>query len=136
MWCTCNGGAVGWEGGRDKTLRVWDVDSAQCVQVLEGHTDWVRGVAELPDGRVVTGRPDGARERAQRTPRGGEAGGGNGRCMRAWLLLGRGAVAFGMRFQSVKMARCEDGVLGGVFPHTACTRIFWGVLLRVPHTGR
>ena len=40
-------------GSYDNTLRVWDVDSAQCVQVLEGHTDTVHCVAALPDSGMA-----------------------------------------------------------------------------------
>ena len=34
-------------GSRDKTIRVWDVSSGQCLFSLQGHDNWVRG--ELSD---------------------------------------------------------------------------------------
>jgi len=27
---------------RDKTLKVWDVATGECVETLQGHSDWVR----------------------------------------------------------------------------------------------
>ena len=38
----------------DKTVRIWDVETGECVQVLTGHGDWVMGVAALPDGRLAS----------------------------------------------------------------------------------
>ena len=35
----------------DKTLRVWNLENGQTVRTLEGHSDWVIGVAITPDGR-------------------------------------------------------------------------------------
>ena len=45
-------------GAYDKSLRVWDVGTGECVQVLEGHTEQVKCVVELEDGRVVSGARD------------------------------------------------------------------------------
>ena len=36
---------------RDKTVRLWDVETGRCLRVLEGHTDSVRSVAWSADGR-------------------------------------------------------------------------------------
>ncbi len=32
-------------GSSDKTVRVWDVDTGECVRVLSGHSSWVRSVS-------------------------------------------------------------------------------------------
>ena len=46
-------------GSWDKTLRVWDMESGQCLRILEGHTREVRSVSVTPDGRwVVSGSED------------------------------------------------------------------------------
>ena len=46
-------------GSRDKTLRIWDVQSGQEVCKLEGHSSVVRSVSFSPDGRqVVSGSSD------------------------------------------------------------------------------
>jgi WD40 repeat protein len=43
-------------GGSDKTVRVWDVETGECLKVMEGHTDGVGSVAVSRDGkRVVSG---------------------------------------------------------------------------------
>ena len=44
---------------RDKTLKVWDLESGECLATFEGHTDRVLGVVITPDGRrVVSGSGD------------------------------------------------------------------------------
>ena len=40
-------------GSSDKTLKVWDVTTGECVATLEGHSETVFGVAVFPDGRRV-----------------------------------------------------------------------------------
>jgi WD40 repeat protein len=46
-------------GSFDKTLKVWDVATGECVATLEGHSERVVGVAISPDGRrVVSGSHD------------------------------------------------------------------------------
>jgi WD40 repeat protein len=47
-------------GSVDKTLFLWNIDTAEIVrQFIGGHTDWVTAVAFSPDGRfVVSGSRD------------------------------------------------------------------------------
>ncbi len=40
-------------GSRDKTLKVWDVNSRKLVFTLKGHTHSVEGIALSPDGRTI-----------------------------------------------------------------------------------
>uniref|UniRef100_A0A7S4A1M8 Uncharacterized protein n=1 Tax=Pelagomonas calceolata TaxID=35677 RepID=A0A7S4A1M8_9STRA len=43
----------------DKTLKVWDVATGECVATLKGHSSDVSSVAVFPDGRrVVSGSWD------------------------------------------------------------------------------
>ena len=42
----------------DATLRVWDVNTGKCLRVLEGHSDYVRTVAVIADGKVASGGDD------------------------------------------------------------------------------
>jgi WD40 repeat protein len=35
-------------GGYDKTVRLWDVSSGECLKILQGHTNWVRSVLFSP----------------------------------------------------------------------------------------
>ena len=30
---------------RDRTLKVWDIETGECVATLEGHSHWVRRAA-------------------------------------------------------------------------------------------
>lgn len=46
-------------GGDDPVLRVWDLETGQCLRTLEGHTDGVRCLSVTADGRqVVSGSSD------------------------------------------------------------------------------
>ena len=46
-------------GSADNTLRMWDLESGQTLQTLQGHTDWVLAAALTPDGRyAVSGSRD------------------------------------------------------------------------------
>jgi WD40 repeat protein len=48
-------------GGRDRTLRIWDVATASPLAVLEGHSGEVLCVSFSPDGKTVaSGSNDGA----------------------------------------------------------------------------
>jgi WD40 repeat protein len=46
-------------GSEDNMVRVWDLETGQCVLSLHGHTSMVEGVAITPDGRrAVSGSGD------------------------------------------------------------------------------
>ncbi|KIS68592.1 putative lipoprotein-associated phospholipase A2 [Mycosarcoma maydis] len=40
-------------GSRDKTIRIWDSISGQCLKTLTGHDNWVRGLAFSPNGKSL-----------------------------------------------------------------------------------
>jgi hypothetical protein len=42
----------------DKTLRLWDLASGQCLRVLEGHSGPAIQSAALPDGRAISASDD------------------------------------------------------------------------------
>jgi WD40 repeat protein len=41
----------GLSGGRDRTLRFWDLATGECLRTFEGHRSWVNSVTISPDGR-------------------------------------------------------------------------------------
>jgi WD40 repeat protein len=46
-------------GSRDKTLKIWDVETGKCLAILFGHTSTVRAVVWSPDGqRILSGSRD------------------------------------------------------------------------------
>lgn len=45
-------------GSRDKSIRVWDVSSGQCLFTLVGHDNWVRGVTWHPGGKYLLSASD------------------------------------------------------------------------------
>ncbi|NTW53848.1 MAG: TIR domain-containing protein [Chlorobaculum sp.] len=47
-------------GSRDKAVKIWDLETAQCRATLEGHTNDVNSVAITPNGkRILSGSFDG-----------------------------------------------------------------------------
>lgn len=40
-------------GSTDHTLKLWEVDTGNCLQTFVGHTDGVRSVAFSPDGKII-----------------------------------------------------------------------------------
>jgi WD40 repeat protein len=42
----------------DKTVRVWDPNTGECLRVLEGHADRVNCVTALGDGRLASASGD------------------------------------------------------------------------------
>ncbi len=45
-------------GSDDQTVRIWDVETGQCLKVLRGHTNWVRSVAFSPAGDLLASSSD------------------------------------------------------------------------------
>lgn len=45
-------------GSWDKTVRLWDMDAAECVATLAEHTGAVNALAVLSDGRLASGSDD------------------------------------------------------------------------------
>ena len=46
-------------GSWDKTVKLWDVTSGECLQTLEGHSSSVNSVSFSPDGtKVASGSYD------------------------------------------------------------------------------
>jgi len=47
-------------GSDDKTLKLWDVKTGECIRTFEGHEGSVRSISFSPDGRyVLSGSKDG-----------------------------------------------------------------------------
>jgi WD40 repeat protein len=42
----------------DRSVRLWDAVGGRQIAMLEGHTDWVRGVVFSPDGRLLASASD------------------------------------------------------------------------------
>jgi WD40 repeat protein len=45
-------------GSRDKTLKIWNLQTGECDAIFKDHNDEVLCVAVLPDGRIVSGSKD------------------------------------------------------------------------------
>jgi WD40 repeat protein len=45
-------------GSQDHTLRIWDVDTGECMKLLHGHTDTIRSLQVLRDGFLASGSKD------------------------------------------------------------------------------
>ena len=40
-------------GSRDKTIKIWDIFSGQCVATLSGHDNWVRDLSFSSSGKYL-----------------------------------------------------------------------------------
>ena len=45
-------------GSYDKTIKIWDPDTGECIKTLKGNSDSVNCLAVLPDGKLVGGSYD------------------------------------------------------------------------------
>ena len=58
MYCSAfsKDGTMIVSGSQDNTIRVWNVDTGECILTLEGHTDRVMSVGFNHDGtKIVSG---------------------------------------------------------------------------------
>jgi len=42
----------------DNLIKIWDTNNSKCDLTISGHTSWVRHMAMLPDGRIVSASDD------------------------------------------------------------------------------
>ncbi|KAK0518649.1 Lissencephaly-1 [Tilletia horrida] len=45
-------------GSRDKTIRIWDASSGQCLRTLHGHDNWIRALVFHPNGKALLSASD------------------------------------------------------------------------------
>lgn len=45
-------------GSRDKTIKLWDAQSGQCLKTLVGHDNWVRALVFHPSGKFLLSASD------------------------------------------------------------------------------
>ena len=45
-------------GSRDKTIKIWDVSTGQCLFTLTGHDNWIRGLSWHPGGKFLLSASD------------------------------------------------------------------------------
>ena len=51
--CVTNDGRRVLSGGSDDCVRLWDIETGQCLRTLKGHTGWVESVCVVPGGRYA-----------------------------------------------------------------------------------
>lgn len=57
--CLSPEGKLGFTGGYDKQIRIWDLDNGQCVRALQGHHNDIKSISISPDGqKLLTGSFD------------------------------------------------------------------------------
>jgi WD40 repeat protein len=44
----------------DKTIKIWDINTGECITTLNGHLDWVYCILLLPDNTLASGSEDGS----------------------------------------------------------------------------
>ena len=45
-------------GSADKTIKLWDLNTYQCIQTLKGHEHFVYSIIQLNDGKIASGSTD------------------------------------------------------------------------------
>ncbi|KAL7748930.1 E3 ubiquitin-protein ligase traf7 [Sorochytrium milnesiophthora] len=58
IYSLCISGDRMYSGSSDRTIKVWDVQSLECVATWQGHQEGVNAIVVLEDGRVVSASND------------------------------------------------------------------------------
>jgi len=95
-------------GSEDKTVRLWDLVSGDCVAILEGHTGPVRAVCASPDGRFVASASDDSTVRVWEVRSFTE--------LRCWRRRGVSPRALAWTPDSSRLW-CSSGFGGGIWSH-------------------
>ena len=45
-------------GSRDKTIRIWDTSTSQCLKILTGHDNWITALVFHPSGKYLLSASD------------------------------------------------------------------------------
>ena len=45
-------------GSYDTTIKLWDMNTYQCIQTLKGHEQAVNSIIQLSDGKIASGSFD------------------------------------------------------------------------------
>ena len=46
-------------GSTDNTIKIWDLESGECLKTLEDHDDWVRSILLIQNNKFISGSLDG-----------------------------------------------------------------------------
>ena len=45
-------------GSRDKTIKIWNIITGNCLKTLEGHSDWVIFIVKINENTITSGSDD------------------------------------------------------------------------------
>jgi len=59
VWCVVElGDGTLASGSWDNTIKIWDINTQQCLRTLKGHNDYIYGLVRLADGTIASGSID------------------------------------------------------------------------------
>ncbi len=97
-------------GSKDKSIKLWDVQTGQCVQTLQGHSSWVRALTLLGDGRLASGSYDKSIKLWDvKTGQCVQTLQGHSNDVNALTMLGDGRLASGSADKSIKLWDVQTG---------------------------
>ncbi len=97
-------------GSGDKSIKLWDVKTGQCVQTLQGHSSYVYALTLLGDGRLASGSEDKSIKLWDvQTGQCVQTLQGHSNGVTALTLLGDGRLASGSTDNSIKLWDVQTG---------------------------
>ncbi len=97
-------------GSTDQSIKLWDVQTGQCVQTLQGHSKWVRALTLLGNGRLASGSYDASIKLWDvQTGQCVQTLQGHSSNVYALTLLGDGRLASGSYDNSIKLWDVKSG---------------------------